>query len=163
MSVILDTEGRGAIAEIFADLKMKCEVPENSEEWLAALVAWMVDDLVTSHHNEATFADALQLTWVVGSRLESELCGRFKKIVPVVANVFPFEGPNGELSAGITDTVILDPINEDPREITCTLAAEIKKADPNHDTLFILSLIRKTILLNGNYRYDTRFATAKTV
>jgi len=165
MSVILDTEGRGAIAEIFADLKQKCEVPEDTEEWLAVLVAWMVDDNEMPRYggkNPAAFADALQLTWMVGSRLEAELCGRFKKIVPVIASVFPFMSPGGELSAGITDTVDISPMSEDVREITCALAAEMLKADPEHDTLFVHLLIRKYSPPVGPNRYSSRFATGKT-
>ncbi len=165
MSVILDTEGRGAVAEIFADLEQRLEVPEDTEEWLAALVAWMVDDHASPRfgkQNDADFADALQLTWVVGSRLEAELGGRFKKIVPVASSVFPFTAPGGELSAGITDNVKLEPMSEDVREITCALAAEMLKADPDHDTLFIHLLIRKITSSKGANRYDTRFATGKT-
>lgn len=156
MSVILDPEARGAIAEIFAGLAQPTPKP-SEEEWLVTLVAWIVDDQKQHKQDDARFAELLQLTWNVGSRLEAELCGRFKRIIAVSAAVFPFDNPSGELAAGVVDTVKLSPMSDDPREITCALAAEMMKADASHNTLYIHSLIRKDV----RGRYSSRFATAQ--
>lgn len=165
MSVILDIEGRGVIAEIFEDLKQTPQVEEPApDEWLPSLIAWIVDEAEHYKSNDAAFSDKLQFTWAVGNRLESELCGRFKKIVATPNAVFPFIDADGLLQAGVVDTVKIHPMNDDPREIACALAAEMIKADSTHDTLFINVIVRKLALYSApvQYRYETRFATAKT-
>jgi len=164
--ILHEPGNREALADILGDIQAPL-VEKPTEEWLTTLVAWMVDEQPDDARaiyvsNDATFADALQLTCDVGARLEAELAGRFKKIVPVEGAVIPFTSLDGELSACVVDNVKLTIMSEDPREITCALAAEMLKADPSHDTLFIRQLIRKYTVSAGFSRYDTRFATAKT-
>ncbi len=154
MSLILDTEGRGAIAEIFSNFEDKVP-PRPADDWLVILIAWLTD--MNGDATDERFASALQLTWMVGSRLEAELSGRFKKIVPVDSPVVPFRDVDGELQAAVVDTVTFKPMSHDLREVTCALAAEILNSDPTHDTLYILQLVRKD--WSG---YSSRFATAKT-
>ena len=158
MSVILNTlgpEGRAAIAEIFNNFEHK-GTPRPVDDWLTVLIAWLVDS--NQHLTDERFASALQLTWMVGTRLEAELCGRFKVIIPVESPVFPFTDPAGELQGGVIDTVKFAPMSADLREITCALAAEMTRCDADHDTLYILSLVRK----DWSGGYSSRFATAKT-
>jgi hypothetical protein len=151
-------DDREALCEILSQMAVRpFESAEPSAEWLETLTAWLVDDHEKHGTDDAKFADAIQLTWSVGSRLESELCGRFKKIVPAPSTAFPYVDDDGELQGAIIMSTKLNVLSHDVREIVCALAAEILNADLSHDTLFIHTLIRK-----NPTSYSTQFTTGKT-
>lgn len=135
--------------------------PGGETDWIAALSAWTVDE--GERLDPAKLAQKLATIWQVGNLVEKELSGRFQ-IRATWRSQFPYRGGDGELKGGCVDVHDLHLLSEDPREIACAIAAEVRKtAEPEHNVVLFRRLVTKVTQFTNplTYRHETSFGLAR--
>lgn len=153
------------LEHIFADINVEDEGkdPGGETDWIAALAAWAVDEAERYNTDAATLAKKLATIWEVGNLVEKELSPRFQ-IRATLRPTFPYVGIEGELNGGVVDERRFKPMNEDPRELACAIAAEVvRAAKPEHNVVLFRRLLTKSTLFSAplQYEYRTSFGLAR--
>jgi hypothetical protein len=127
--------------------------PGGYKEWVEALVAWEIDK--GEHLDDTKLAYNLALFASVANWLPGELPGF--EIRALDAPAFAYHDACGELQAGHLNFRKLHTLSDDPRELACAIAAEVKlDARKGENVVIFRRLVYKTPLPRTLHADGTR-------